>query len=166
MIFNRNFPLCNLILLMDEQEELKSCYRKNRPFIDEKIYLNARFFDEVFSSTIQHKKRKILSAAKTILNGTNLRIENLLRTSDIDKKQHTFVFIGLMHILIVGGMLGLSWTSRRRSFVSLLSGHQLIPDIHPSASYQLFSSHFSIRNNCSATTYCFYQYSSRTSERT
>ena len=61
-----------------------------------------------------------------------------MRTSDIDKKQHVFVAIGLMHILIAGGMSGLSWTSRRRSFVSLLSGHQLIPYFHPSASYQIF----------------------------
>ena len=56
----------------------------------------------------------------------------------INKKQHIFVAIGLMHILIVGGMPGLSWISCRRSFVSLLSGHQLIPDFHPSASCQLF----------------------------
>ena len=69
-----------------------------------------KFIGEIANSTIEHKKRKILSAEKTILNGCNLRIEDLLRTSDIDKKQHLFVAIGLMHILIVGGMPGLSWT--------------------------------------------------------
>ena len=83
---------------MDEQEELKSSYRKNLRSIDGKFYLNARFIDEIANSTIELKKRKILSAAKT--NGSILRIEDLLRTYDIYKKQHIFVAIGLMHILI------------------------------------------------------------------
>ena len=32
---------------MDEQEELRSSYMKNLRFIDGKIYLNARFIDEM-----------------------------------------------------------------------------------------------------------------------
>ena len=124
---------------MDEQEELRSSYRKYLRFIDGKLYLCARFTDEISNSTIEHIKRKILSAAKTILNGFNLRIDDLFKKSDINKKQHIFVAIGLVHICIsfFRGMPGLSWRSHRRSFVSFLSGHQLIPDFHPSASYQL-----------------------------
>ena len=83
---------------MDEQEELRSSYRKNLRSIDGKFNLNARFIDEIANSTIELKKRKILSAAKT--NGSKLRIEDLLRTYDIYKKQQIFVAIGLMHILI------------------------------------------------------------------
>ena len=41
---------------MDEQELLRNSYRNNLRFIDGKIYLNARFIDEIANSTIEHKK--------------------------------------------------------------------------------------------------------------
>ena len=86
------FSLCLISSCYGRRKRVKKLLQlKKLCFIDKKFYFKARFIDEIANSNIEHKS--ILTAAKTILNGPNLTIEDLLMTSDDEKKQRNFFSI-------------------------------------------------------------------------
>lgn len=98
-------------------------------------YVNAKLLDEISGYTITEKFRKLKLVVGSIVEGSSIREEDVLRSITIpgSKTTATVVAVGIMHLIVVRGFKQLPWNQRRRMYVQYFfpDSPHLVPDFDP-----------------------------------
>ena len=101
----------------------------------EGLFVDLLLFDYLEEETIHDKQMKVKPAITCLLNGTNVRFEDVFisatRNELCRRAKLNAVAFKIALLLVFKGFTGLSWTDRRRRFVEHFFGPEIVPDEEP-----------------------------------